>query len=93
MGRAGVQAPNGIGITYSQVVLGGGLNPNRPDVMKTSYQDVYNKGTQGNPAHAHRFINQETNVGAQNVAFVKGHDFNAARKYDYNIVNNGPGPM
>jgi len=37
LGNAGSRSPNGVGVTYSNVVLGGGVNPANRNDAKSSY--------------------------------------------------------
>lgn len=79
------QANGGVGVTYSNVVLGGGLQPDARQqglAPKTSYHD---QSTGGHPYqsalldHSNRYVssNSQANVGGNKYAYVKGVDFNS----------------
>ena len=91
LGGAGMSSPNGVGVTYSNVVLGGGLNPTSPGAIQSSYQANHNAGAQGNMQHKSRFIEakdtRNINSERNQYSYVKGVEFNPAQKYDYNILN------
>ena len=78
----GLRNPNiatngrGIGVSYSNVVLGGGVNQN----------------TQPTPAQSAYRASYESNANRSGPAPYQGNlEFNARVKYDYNIVNNQGG--
>ena len=64
-------ANGGIGVSYSNVVLAGGLNPTDGSGQQSNYQAMLNDGKRGQlPSN-----------------YTKGLEFNARQKYDYNILN------
>ena len=67
-------ANGGIGISYSNVVLAGGVNPREgSDNFASSYKRNYADGQQ--------------NQAQLPSLYKKGLEFNAKQKYDYNILN------
>lgn len=92
LGNAGINSPNGVGVTYSNVLLGGGINPNSASGnVQSSYNAGYNQAAHGNVQHKTRFIDPKDQRSIQTernqYSYVKGVEFNPAQKYDYNILN------
>jgi hypothetical protein len=101
-------ANGGIGVTYSNVMLGGvdTLGDAGARVPASTYKNHFDPRQAhaeqlspdllNNQSHKNRFLNhQQVQVtGApqsnNNIAYVKGIDFNSQQKYDYNILNNVP---
>lgn len=96
-------ANGGIGVSYSNVMLGNIGNP-LTENGATSYKTSYGPGQPvnqvpqmtNNYSHKHRFLNNGSQpvtggAGSHNdLAFVKGIDFNSQDKYQYNILSNLP---
>ena len=65
-------ANGGIGVSYSNVVLAGGLNPNGSPQASSNYKADF-ADSASKPQYPPNYQ--------------KGLDFNASQKYDYNILN------
>jgi len=95
-------ANGGIGVSFSNVVLGGENFAGPIAVSQSTYQAQialeaakgFNKSAAGSPVvinnqtHKGRYVNQPgvTGQGQNHLAFVKGQDFNSQNKYDYDVI-------